>query len=332
MMRKTSLPVWVIATALMLSSTVFASSQAAAAYPERPITLLVGFAPGGSMDLSARALANSVEKILKQPVVIETKAGGTGTVALAAMLSQNPDGYTLCATPSSVMIRVSQMQQVPFKPFKSFRPIIGFATPPLGIVVKSDSPWKSLQDLVNEAKKNPGKVKYATTGVGSTTHAAVDEIAFKEKLQMIHIPYKGSIEALTALMGGHVEFASLTSEFVASVKSGQTRVLATMNERRSPKFPKTPTLKDAGYDFVNDAVYAVVGPANLPPAVAAKLEAAFAEAAKNEEYRATLDRIDMESVYYNGKDFEGFLRDQWKKINKHLTATGLIKEAATKPE
>ena len=332
MIRKTSWLAWATATALMLSILVLGSSQVSAAYPERPITLLVGFAPGGSMDLSARALAGSVEKILKQPVVIESKAGGTGTVALAAMLSQNPDGYTLCATPSSVIIRVSQMQQVPFKPFKSFRPMIGFATPPLGIVVKSDSPWKNLKDLVNEAKKNPGKIKYATTGVGSTTHAAVDEIAFKEKLQMIHVPYKGSIEALTSLMGGHVEFASLTSEFVASVKSGQTRVLATMSEKRSPKFPKTPTLKEEGYDFVNDAVYAVVGPSNLSPAVTAKLEGAFAEAAKNEEYLATLDRIDMEPVYYNGKDFDAFLRDQWKKINKHLTATGLIKDAATKPE
>ncbi len=330
--KKTSRLALAAAIAFMISLFVLNSAQVSAAYPERPITLLVGFAPGGSMDLSARVLAASVEKILKQPVVIESKPGGTGTVALAAMLSQDPDGYTLCATPSSVMIRVSQMQRVPFKPFKSFRPIIGFATPPLGIVVKSDAPWKSLKDLVEKARENPGKMKYATTGVGSTTHAAVDEIAFKEKLQMIHVPYKGSIEALTSLMGGHVDFASLTSEFVASVKSGQTRVLATMNEKRSPRFAKTPTLKEEGYDFVNDAVYAVVGPSNLPPAVAAQLEAAFAEATKNEEYLAALDRINMEPVYYNGKDFNDFLRSQWKKINKHLTATGLIKEAATKPE
>jgi tripartite-type tricarboxylate transporter receptor subunit TctC len=328
--RKSGSLAW--AMALMMSVLVLNTSQVSAAYPERPITLLVGFAPGGSMDLSARVLAVSAEKILKQPVVIESKTGGTGTVALAAMLSQNPDGYTLCATPSSVMIRVSQMQQVPFKPFKSFRSIIGFANPPLGIVVKSDSPWRSLNDLVNEAGKNPGKIKYATTGVGSTTHAAVDEIAFNQKLQMIHVPYKGSIEALTSLMGGHVDFASLTSEFVASVKSGQTRVLATMNEKRSPKFPKTPTLKEEGYDFVNDAVYAIVGPSNLPPAVAARLETAFAEAVKDEDYLAGLDRIGMEPVYYNGRDFDDFLRGQWKKINQHLTATGLIKETATKPE
>jgi tripartite-type tricarboxylate transporter receptor subunit TctC len=324
--------IFALAGALMISDFVMGSSQAFAAYPDRPITLLVGFAPGVSMDLSARALAQSVEKILGQPVVIENKTGGTGTVALATLLSQNPDGYTLCATPSSVLIRVSQMQQVPFKPLKSFIPIIGFATPPLGIVVKSDSPWKNLRDLIETVRKNPGKITYATTGVGSTTQAAVDEIIVKEKVQMIHVPYKGSIEALTSLLGGHVDFASLTSEFVASVKSGQTRLLATMSEKRLPKFPYALTLKEAGYDFVNDAVYSIVGPSNLPSDTAEKLEAAFAKATKDDEYLETLDRIDMVPVYYDGKSLEKFLRVQWKKINTHLIATGLITEAATLPE
>jgi tripartite-type tricarboxylate transporter receptor subunit TctC len=328
--------IWIISAitgSLLVISLFINQGQAiAAAYPERPITVLVGFAPGGSMDLSARALARSAEKILGQPIVIENKTGGTGTVALAALLSQNPDGYTLCATPSSVLIRVSQMQKVPFQPFKSFKLIIGFSTPLLGILVKNDSPYKTLKDLTDAAKKNSGKIKYATTGVGSTTHAAVDEIAATEKVQMIHVPYKGSIEALTSMLGGHVDFASLTSEFVPSVKAGQTRVLATMAEKRSPKFPDTPTLKEAGYDFVNDAVFSIVGPSNLPPEIAKKLEEAFAQAIKNKEYLDTLDKIDMMPVHYSGKELDGFLRVHWKKINKHLIATGLIKEAATLPE
>jgi tripartite-type tricarboxylate transporter receptor subunit TctC len=331
-MKKNNLLFWVIVVAVFIFSLGINRGIAMAAYPDRPITIYVGFAPGGSMDLSARVLARSAEKILGQPIVIENKTGGTGTVALAAMLAQEADGYTLCATPSSVLIRVSQMQQVPFKPFKSFKSIIGFSTPPLGIVVKNDSPYKTLKDLVAAAKKNPGKMKYATTGVGSTTHAAVDEIAATEKVEMIHIPYKGSIEALTALLGGHVDFASLTSEFISSVRSGQTRLLATMDEKRSARFPNTPTLKESGYDFVNDAIFSVVGPANLPPAVAAKLERAFAEAVKSKEYLEAIDKIDMIPVYYDSKKFDDFLRVQWKKVNKHLIASGLIKEAATMPE
>jgi tripartite-type tricarboxylate transporter receptor subunit TctC len=331
-MKKYNWMFWGIVVAAFILSFGISKGMAIAAYPDRPITIYVGFAPGGSMDLSARVLARSAEKILRQPIVIENKTGGTGTVALAAMLAQDPDGYTLCGTPSSVLIRVSQMQKVPFQPFKSFKPIIGFATPPLGIVVKNDSPYKTLKDLVAAAKKNPGKMKYATTGVGSTTHAAVDEIAVTEKVEMIHIPYKGSIEALTALLGGHVDFASLTSEFIASEKSGQIRLLATMEEKRSAKFPNIPTLKESGYDFVNDAIFSVVGPANLPPAVAAKLERAFAEALKSKEYLEAIDKIDMIPVYYDSKKFDEFLRVQWKKVNKHLIASGLIKEAATMPE
>jgi tripartite-type tricarboxylate transporter receptor subunit TctC len=323
---------WTLGVCLGFSAWTLAGGQAWAAYPERPITLLVGFAPGGSMDLSARALAKSAEKILGQPVVIENKPGGTGTVALAALLSQKNDGYTLCATPSSVLIRVSQQQQVPFKPFTSFRPIIGFAEPQLGIVVKSDASWKSLKAVSTAAAQNPGKIKYATTGVGSTTHAAVEEIAAKDKLQMIHVPYKGSMEALTALLGGHVDFAALTSELVPSVKSGQTRLLAVISEKRSVNFPDVPTLKELGYDFANDAVFAIVAAAGIDPDRAQKLEDAFAAASKSKDYLETLDRIHMIPVHYDGKAFDVFLRTHWKIINRHLKATGAIKEAATRPE
>jgi len=305
---------------------------AAAEYPERPITLLVGFSPGGSMDLSARALAAAAEKILGQPVVVENKPGGTGMVALASMLAQNPDGYTLCATPSSVIIRVSQLQEAPFKPFTSFRPIIGFSEPQLGIVVKKDAPWKSLKALVTYAQKNPNKLKYATTGIGSTTHAAVDEISAKKKLQMIHIPYKGSMEALTALLGGHVDFAALTSELIPAVKSGQINLLAVISEKRSPLFPNIPTLKEQGYDFANDAVFAVVAPAGISQEVAVTLEKSFAAATKNRAYLDALDKAGMIPVYHDGKSFSEFLRVYWKKINEHLIAAGVIKEAATKPE
>ena len=331
-MKKSSRLVGILAGVLWLSLPLFGAGPLMAAYPERPITLLVGFAPGGSLDLSARALARAAEKVLGQPVVIENRTGGTGTVALAALLAQNNDGYTLCATPSSVLIRVPQMQKVPFKPLKSFRPLIGYAAPPLGIVVQSDAPWKTLKDLVADALAHPGKIKYATTGVGSTTHAAVEEIAVKEKARMIHVPFKGGTEALTALLGGHVEFGALTSEFIPSVKAGQTRLLATMGDRRSAKFPGVPTLKELGYDFVNDAVYAVVCPAALSPDIARRLESAWATAAKDAQYLTVLDHLDLLPINQDGRQFEDFLKSNWKKINAHLKAAGLIAEAATAPE
>lgn len=331
-MRKRNISIPVLVVGMFLVSMLNVINPAAAAYPERPITILVGFAPGGSMDLSVRALAAAAEKFLGQPVVIENKTGGTGTVALAALIAQTPDGYTLCATPSSVMIRVSQIQPVPFKPLKSFKAVIGYASPQLGIAVRNEASWQTLRDLVQDARKNPGKIKYSTTGPGSTTHAAVVEIAIREKVLLIHVPFKGSIEALTALMGGHVSLASLTSEFIPAVKSGQVRLLATLGDQRSPRFPLVPTLRESGYDFVNDAVYAIVAPAGLESGRLKKLEAAFARAARDRQYLEAIDKIDLIPAYYSGREFEDFLRANWWKINQHLISTGLIREAATAPE
>jgi tripartite-type tricarboxylate transporter receptor subunit TctC len=133
-------------------------------------------------------------------------------------------------------------------------------------------------------------------------------------------------------LGGHVEFGALTSEFIPSVKAGQTRLLATMGDRRSPKFAGVPTLKELGYDFVNDAVYAIVCPATLSADIVKQLEAAFFMAVKSEQYLAIMDNLDLAPVYYDGKRFEDFLKINWKKINTHLISSGLIAEAATPPE
>ena len=314
---------------LVMISLFLVVGIAKAEYPENTVSLYVGFSPGGSLDLSARALALSVQKVLGKSVIIENKVGGTGAVALASMLSQKHDGYVLCATPTSVLVRVSQIQNMPFKPLKSFKPIIGYASPQLGILVKNDVPWKTLKDLVSDARKNPGKLTYATTGLGSTTQAAVEEISIKENIRMVHVPYKGSMEAMTALMGGHVNMASLTSEFIPMVKSGQLRLLATMGEERSQTFPSIPTLKEEGYDFANDTVYAIVGPTNLEPALAEKLEKAFAEAMKDKQYLDVLEKDNLIPIHMTGKDLDLFIKKNWKIINKHLIASGIIKQAAT---
>jgi tripartite-type tricarboxylate transporter receptor subunit TctC len=317
---------------LVLFLGVGSITTAVAGFPECPITLLVGFSPGGSLDLSARALAAAAEKALGQPIAVENKTGGTGSVALAALLKAKADGYTLVATPSSVLVRVSQVQAFPFKPLKDFKPIAGYGTPELGIVVKSDAPWRSLKELSDYAKKNPSAVKFASDGNGSTPHGAVEAIILQDGLRMIHVPFKGSIESMTALLGGHVEMASVTSEFVPAVQAGQARLLATMGDKRAPKFPDVPTMKESGYPFVNETVYCVVGPATLPNDVAKKLEEAFVKAGESKEYKEILDTINLSPVFYSGESLEPFLKAAWKKVNAQLIQAGIIKEAATQPE
>ena len=320
-----------LAVCVLALTGFFTTPLKAGNYPERSITLLVGFSPGGSLDLSVRALAAAAEKTLGQPISVENKPGGTGSIALATLANAKPDGYTLVATPSSVLVRVSQMQALPFKPLKDFRPIIGYGTPELGLVVKNDAPWKTLPELVDYAAKHPGKIKFATTGNGSTTHGAVEELIVKRSLQMIHIPYKGSIEAITALLGDHVEMASVTSEFIPSVQAGQTRLLATMGEKRAEKFPDVPTMKEAGFEFINETVYVILAPAALPADIAKRLEEAFSEAGQSRECREAFDKIDLSPVQYGGLQLEQFLKTNWQKVNGQLLQAGLIKETATQP-
>lgn len=321
-----------LVTLIVFALTVVSVPVAGTAeFPDRPITLLVGFAPGGSLDLSARALAQAAEKIIGQSITVENKTGGTGSVALSALLSAKADGYTLVATPSSVLVRVSQVQPFPFKPLRDFKPLIGYCTPELGLVVKSDAPWQTIKEFADYTKSNPGKVTFASVGNGSTTHGAVEEMLVKDSSKMIHIPYKGSIEAIAALLGGHVDMASVTSEFVPSVQAGQTRLLATMGEKRSPKFPEAPTMKESGYPFVNETVYAIVAPAALPTELVDRLEQAFAKAMEDHAYQTALDKMDLTPVSYNSGTLSEFLDTSWKKVNTQLIQAGIVKEAATQP-
>ena len=308
------------------------TSPAVAQFPERQVTLLVGHAAGGSLDLSARALARSAEKRLGRTIVVENKPGGTGTIALITMLSRKPDGYTLCAASSSSILRAGQLHPLPFKAFTSFRPIIGYTEPLLGIVVKGDAPWKTMPELVADIRKNPGKIKYASPGVGSTQHTTVMAVVLNDRLEVIHVPYKGSIEAATAVLGGHADFAALTSEFVPMVRAGQMRLLTLASEKRLSAYADVPTMIELGYDYSNDAVFVIVAPADIDPAAVAKIDAAFLDAAKDPEYLEALDRISMLPAYYDDKAYGAFMRKHWKRINAQLKAAGLIKEAATPPE
>ncbi len=306
-------------------------SHAKAEYPERPITMDVAFAPGGSMDMASRAMAAAAEKYLGKPIIVDNKGGGGGTVALALVANAKPDGYTLCAGTSTGIVRAPQMQKVTYKPLKSFTPIIGYATPQNAIVVRSDASWKTLKELLDYAKKNPNKIKYSTTGVGSAQHHAMAYLEHQEKMKWIHVPYKGSADAMTALLGGHVDVCSSGPEHVPYARAGQVRILAYTEEKRNPKQPEVPTLKELGYDFVNETVFSIFGPAGLPADVEAKLESAFTKAKDSPEVKTVMDKLDLLPVYYNSKEYDRFLKESWTRLERTLKETGLIKEPATQP-
>ncbi len=305
---------------------------ASAEFPEKPITVLVSFAAGGSSDMSFRALAVGAEKYLGQSIIIENKGGGGGTLALANIANAKPDGYTLAQAASTGIVRAPQMQKVTYKPLKSFTPIMAYVgAHNSGLVVKSDAPWKNMKEFIDFAKKNPGKIKYGTPGVGSAPHHAMEFIAHQEGIRWIHVPYTGSAPAMTAVLGGHLEAGSVGPELVPFVEAGQFRLLGTHEYKRSAAFPNVPTFKELGYDFANETVFSVFGPAGLPPDVVAKLETAFTKGMETPQFKAVCEKMNLIPAYYNSKDYDVFLKDLWVKMEKSLRETGLIKEAATQP-
>ena len=314
--------------ALMIS---FFPAEANAEFPERPITIYISMAPGGSVDICTRSISAAAEKTLGKPIIIENRAGGGGTVAYALVANAKPDGYTLCGGVSTGIVRAPQMQKVTFKPLKSFTPLIAYAKPYNGIVVKNDAPWKTFKELIEYAKKNPNKIKYGTGGIGTAMHHAMAFVEHQDGIKWIHVPYKGNADALTALLGGHVDVASVGPEWVPFVKSGTMRLLAVTEEKRNPNFADVPTLKDLGYDFANETVFCIVGPAGLPADIAKKLEAAFTKAAESQEVKVAVEKLDLVPILIVGKDYDEYLKRVWSKLEKNLKETGLVKEPATSP-
>jgi tripartite-type tricarboxylate transporter receptor subunit TctC len=316
---------------LGLLSVPFCAGMAAE-YPDRPVSLSVSYAAGGTTDLIARVLASGAEKSLGKNLVIENKPGGQGTVALSILANAKPDGYTLCATMSDAIVYTPLMQKVTFRPLKSFVSIIGFAeVTNTGLIVRSDAPWKTFAEFIDYAKKNPGKVKYSSSGVGSGMHLAMEEIARKENIKWIHVPYTGTAPATVALIGGHVDACSAGAEFVPHAKAGSVRVLATHGQKRSPTFPDVPTLKELGYEFSKETICQIVAPAGVPDEVRKKLESAFNKGMQTREFKSMIEKLDMVEVFYKGSDLDQHLKEMWTNSEKMLKDIGIIKEVATQP-
>jgi len=203
------------------------------AYPTRPVTFIVPFPPGGSTDLGYRLLTKETEKHLGQPIVVVNKPGGGGTVGVSAIATAKPDGYTIGQTPSGGFLAIMpHMEKIPYHPIKDLKYIMQFAELNFAVLVKADSPFKSFKDLITFARQNPKKLTYGTNAPNSISNLIMEQVAKKEGVQLTHIPFKGSAEYQTALLGGHVLFT--IGEFNYSyLEGGQARVLLFLGEKHS---------------------------------------------------------------------------------------------------
>ncbi|MDI6762700.1 MAG: tripartite tricarboxylate transporter substrate binding protein [Thermodesulfobacteriota bacterium] len=298
-------------------------------YPTKPINLIVTFPPGGTLDTSTRILAIKAEKILGQPVIVSNVGGGAGSVALGQVAKKRPDGYDITSCASTGLIRIPQLRAVPYS-HEDFVPIMHFTSVQSGLVVKSDSPYKTLKDLVEYARKNPGKVNYATSGAGSPMHMAMEYIADKEGIQWTHVPYAGGAPGLTAVLGGHVTAMSDSTEWLPHVKEGSLRLLVTHGERRMKSFPNVPTLRDLGFDFINETVFMIATPKGTPPAIVKKLEEAFHKAMEDPEFVRTIQNLEFDVAYRNSEDTKKYLEDAYNRFAVMIKKLNITKEPEKK--
>jgi len=302
-----------------------AAASFAQDYPTKPINLTVTFAPGGTLDVSTRILAIKAEKLLGQPLIVNNVGGGGGSVALGQVAKKRADGYDLTSCTSTGLIRIPQLRAVPYS-HEDFVPIMHFTAVQTGLVVKSDSPFMTLKDLVEQARKNPGKVTYATSGAGSPMHISMEFIADKEGIQWTHVPYAGGAPGLTALLGGHVTAMSDSTEWLPYVKEGSLRLLATHGEKRMALFPNVPTLRDLGYDFINETVFMIAAPKGTPPAIVKKLDEAFHKAMDEPEFIKVIRTIEFEVAYRNSADTQKYLEDAYNRFGVMIKKLNIQKE------
>ena len=310
----------------MLPITLTSSLWGQQAFPTKPINLLIGYAPGGVVDISERFLASKAERILGQPFIVSNNGGGGSSVAYEITAKKAPDGYNIVGGASTGLVRIPQFRVVPYQ-MDDFIPIMHFATPILTpVVVKSTSPWKTFKELVDYAKKNPGKVTYSTTGVGSPMHMAMEYVAKQEGISWTHVPFPGAMPAFTALLGGHVTFQVEAGESVPFIKEGTVRLLANLSEQRVKSWPDTPTLIELGYDFFNESVFMFSAPKGTPKQIIDRLDDSFHKAMADPEFISVMARVEFEPSYRNSADTKKYLEDAYIRIGRMIQELKIPKE------
>lgn len=308
-----------LATSLLLHSTAFAK------YPDKPITMYVAFAAGATTDLTARALAQGAEKILGVPIAVENKAGGGATVANGLLASKKPDGYTVLVTSTGSITVRPLLMKLAYKP-QDFQVLMQFSYYIGGLVVPADSPWKTVDEFVAHAKKNPG-MTYASSGPNTQQQIGVESFARCKGLSFKHVPTKGGSSANTALMGKHVDFIAGSGSHIPLVQQGTFRELVTFHvDARDPKRPDIPVMKDVGCPPTNPPNgMIVVGPAGLPNDVADKLTATFKTVSETPEFKALLDKYNLDYAYEDGKSVQSKFPAEIEWYKKYFQDAGVMK-------
>jgi len=294
-------------------------------YPVRPIELVVAFGPGGATELGAKAVADGLSRFIGQPVITVTKAGAGGTIAASYVARSKPDGYTLFNINSGSNAVAPAVQKVRYKN-ADFDVLAQFGSLILYLVVKGDAPWKTVRELVDYAKKNPGELKYGSSGIGSSGCLANELLKdVGGKLKIDHVPFKSTPEYLAALLGGHIHMVMCSETIIKGLlEAGKLRALAVTADKRIEKFPAVPTFAEEGFPELKFTMwYGVAAPAGLPATVSKKLKEALYKSIQSPEVKKQLINLDYIFTFRDAEEFTKFSRGEEERMRTIVQEAGI---------
>jgi tripartite-type tricarboxylate transporter receptor subunit TctC len=313
-----------VVSAVALTGAMGSQALAQGAFPQREVTIVVPFNPGGASDMTARIIAKGMERELGKPVVVVNKAGGSGGVGMSQVARSPADGYTMSYIPVELVmhkaLKLSDLEPTTFA-------FVGQTTVvPAALTVPVDAPYKTVADFLKYAKANPGKVRVGNSGAGSIWHIAASALEQNQGVKFNHIPFEGAAPAVTALMGKHIEAVTVNSgEVKAGVDAGKLKILAVMTPERDPAFPNVPTLKESGVNLEFAGWGGFAAPKGTPKPVMDKLSAALKAAASTDEFKSFITSRGMIVSYRDAASFTKFVDDQYVFFNDLLSKMELGK-------
>jgi len=300
---------------------------AAAQYPDRPVTLLNGYPAGGNVDIVSRQLVEGIKAKFPRGLVIVYKPGAAGSVAVTELVRSQPDGYTIILTPHSALVIAAQVQELAYKTPDDYEPFANVVSYYPMLAVRTESPHKTLQDLVAYAKANPGKVSVGSPGEGTSSHLNLEELMIKADVRMIHTPFKGWGQSSPALLGGHIDaVVAQPAELKGQVDGKRMRVLAAFQPNRHPVFPDVPTAKEVGYDVANGVWFLLMAPKGTPAPVVSYLQAAAKEAVEDPKFVKAMAEKGIDADYRPGNVLRSDLWREYKAHTDILRRIGMIKK------
>jgi len=301
------------------------------AYPTKPITMIAPFPPGGVADIVGRPLAASMEKTLRQPVLVVNRSGAGGAVGTTAAAKASPDGYTILMSLSSISIfPVSDPINGKPAPYhlSDFAPIALVTADPTVLVVAADGPYKTIQDFIASAKAYPNKMNYSSSGVYGTLHVAMEMFANAAGIKLFHVPYQGGGPAVAALLGGQVHaLASGPAAAIGQIKGGKMRALAGWGDKRLPLMPELPTFKELGYKDVEFYIWSgVFAPAATPAPIVQRLRDAVRAAVADPQFKGAMEKVQTPISYLDAPEFRAFLAKDAARLKVAVEKIGRVEE------